>query len=263
MIVIVFIAWIFLRFGLGISIFHLFLSLPYHIKDFISYVRYKGWKEFRQFGLDLYVGSFGMGKTLYAANRVISLHKRYPNVPVYSNIRLKGIRYIPLRDFNQIVDINGKAIVLCDEMGVMFNSRNYGSFPMALLDNILQCRHLGLLIIGTAQKYEDVDTIIRKNISRVIELKKLTSRLIGYNVYDGYKCWYSNVDFHNIRPDSRSVFMCISDKMRSCYDTKELAANITDVIDDDSYDKRHMHESKLVSRYKKKYSGKRYSTGGV
>lgn len=244
---------------MGFNILELIKSIPGHLYDFFYYVKNRKWKEFRDFGLELYVGGFGKGKTLYAVNRIIRLKKRYPDVPLYSNIRLKGVNYIKLYNFEQIVNIKGKAIVFCDEMGAMFNCRSYGDFPMALLDNVLQCRHLGLLIVGTAQKYEDVDTIIRKNLTKLYEMSKLTSRLIGAAEYDGYSCWYSNIDYHNTRPLRRCVYRSVSNKMRSCYDTHEIATNITNVIDDTAYDKRHSHDNNALSRYKKRYNSSKYS----
>lgn len=257
MIFILFIVFFVLLKILHIDLIHLLKSIPLIISDFYKFVKFKKWKEFNKFGVEIYTGPFGNGKTLQAVKYVDKLHKHFPDIPIYSNINLHNIPYIKLTSFEQIVDIDDKSIVLIDEMGVMFNNREFGSFPMALLDNILQCRHIGLLIVGTAQKYEDLDVIVRKNVSHIHETKKLCSRLLRDDVYDGYKVYYSDIDYHNLKPDWSNNYFCVTDYYRNIYDTTELAVNITNVIDDDTYvNRKSKVNSRSVNKYNKRYSNK-------
>ncbi len=253
----------FLRLCFCISVAECLKALPFIIKDKILYVKNREWRKFKEFGIELYLGTFGSGKSISIVRRLLYYHRIYPDVPIYSNVELYGISYIPLTSFQQVVDLDSQAIVFIDEIGMNFNSREFGKFPMALLDNILQCRHIGLLILGTAQDFDDVDIILRRHISWIHEVKNLGKRLIGVDSYSGYRAYHSNVDYHNIRPDKRSIFYSVSDKLRNSYDTNKLAVNIKNVVDDETYTSRHAAAatSTMVNRYNRKYSPKKYSTG--
>jgi len=71
-----------------------FKVIGYAFYDAFRYFKEEKWKEWNGFGLRIYTGLFGQGKTLSAANFVISQAKKY-NLTVYSNIWLICIfRYI-------------------------------------------------------------------------------------------------------------------------------------------------------------------------
>lgn len=128
--------------------------------DFYEYIRYRKWNQWNGFGLNIYVGMFGKGKTLSATKYVIANAKRY-NLNVLSNIKLNGIEYIPLTNWQQIVDCPGNTIILIDEISTVFNARNWKDFNINLLFQLLQCRKNKKEIIATAQRFAHVDKLLR------------------------------------------------------------------------------------------------------
>ena len=51
----------------------------YTIVDFFRYVRDKEWTRFNNYGIDMFVGMFGHGKTLSMVHKARQLYKRYGN----------------------------------------------------------------------------------------------------------------------------------------------------------------------------------------
>ena len=96
----------------------------YTVKDLYYYFKEKKWKYFTEYGIDMYVGMFGHGKTLSMVHKARNLYKLYgDSIDFISNFELKGIPYTPLVNFNQLVDLGedlapGKqgTVVLIDEI---------------------------------------------------------------------------------------------------------------------------------------------------
>ncbi len=105
---------IFLLFYFGPTrclIFHLPQAIYYAVKDIYTYIKEKKWQDFKYYGIHMFVGMFGHGKTLSMSMIARLLYKRYGDTIRYvSNYDLKGIPYIPLKNFNQIVDLGKEAI---------------------------------------------------------------------------------------------------------------------------------------------------------
>lgn len=83
------------------------VSLPRYIpEDLFNYVRYKKWKKFKEYGIHMYVGMFGHGKTLSMTHRARKLYKKFGNTLLFvSNYKLYEIPYVPLVNFNQLMEL--------------------------------------------------------------------------------------------------------------------------------------------------------------
>ena len=96
----------------------------YSIVDAYLYVKYKKWQEFNLFGIDMFIGMFGHGKTLSMTHRARMIYTKYgDNIRFISNYRLNNIPYIELINFNQLVDLGEEednkyigTVVLIDEI---------------------------------------------------------------------------------------------------------------------------------------------------
>ena len=78
----------------------------YSFKDFYRYFKYKKWSDFDLFGIDMYVGMFGKGKTLSMVHQARKIYKQYgDSVIFYSNFHLYDIPYVELVNFQQLVDL--------------------------------------------------------------------------------------------------------------------------------------------------------------
>lgn len=92
-------------------IFNAHFVAYYTVKDLYEYIRYKKWKEFRKYGIDMLIGMFGHGKTLCMTHIARKLYKKHgDSLRFVSNYELKGIPYTPLENFNQIVKLGQEAL---------------------------------------------------------------------------------------------------------------------------------------------------------
>lgn len=92
-------------------IFNIHNVLYYFGCDIYTFFRDKRWEDFDHFGIDMYIGMFGHGKTLSMTHKAVRLYAKYgDSIRFVSNYELKGIPYIPLKNFNQIVKLGQEAI---------------------------------------------------------------------------------------------------------------------------------------------------------
>lgn len=78
----------------------------YSVFDLLSYLWHRGWKKFRCYGIDMFIGMFGHGKTLSMTHRARKLYKKFKNSILFiSNYHLNGIPYVPLVNFNQLMEL--------------------------------------------------------------------------------------------------------------------------------------------------------------
>ena len=127
----------------------------YSVVDAYLYIKYQRWKEFDLFGIDLFIGMFGHGKTLSMTHRARIIYDKFgDSVRFISNYKLIGIPYIELINFNQLVDLGEEednkyvgTVVLIDEIENILNNRNFSKFPLALLHTLTQQRKKRVYII--------------------------------------------------------------------------------------------------------------------
>lgn len=189
--------------------------------DLYEYIKYRKWNQWNGFGLNIYVGMFGKGKTLSATKYVIANAKRY-KLNVLSNIKLNGIEYTPLTNWQQIVDCPGNTIILIDEISTVFNARNWKDFNINLLFQLLQCRKNKKEIIATAQRFAHVDKLLRDITYNVIDCNKYW-RLLHNSYYDGWD--YENCMNRDFLSRIYHSWSFVSNKDYKAYDTDEIIDN--------------------------------------
>jgi len=92
-------------------IFNIHFVLNYICLDIYEYFKYKKWKDFRNYGIDMFVGMFGHGKTLSMTHKAVRLYKKHgDSLRFISNYDLKGIPHAKLENFNQIVKLGREAL---------------------------------------------------------------------------------------------------------------------------------------------------------
>lgn len=186
-----------------VCVCHPFKVFHNGVVDGYKYIRYRRWNECKpgvHYGmLNMYVGSnlsiFGSGKTLSAAEWVISIYEQYNDKKVYnfdkkcweiqtvrivSNVELKGIPYVKLESTEDIINSHkglnqsSVAIVFIDEAGSQFNSRNFKTnISATLLNSMMTCRHEHFGMILTAPRYIHIDALMRQITTRVSECRKI------------------------------------------------------------------------------------------
>lgn len=165
-------------FRLIVSKLHL-ISI-YSVIDLIEYIKYKKWSEWDLYGIDCYVGMFGTGKTLSMTHRAINIYNTFGDrVRFISNYDLKDIPYIPLINFQQLVDLGNEednkydgTVVLIDEIQSLLSHRNFSNFPLELISCLTQQRKRGIFILCSAQRFAMIDKLWRSITTNVIICKK-------------------------------------------------------------------------------------------
>lgn len=160
------------------NIYNVFFYTPL---DFFRFLYYKKWKEFQKFGIKMYVGMFGKGKTLSMTHECVQLYKKYGDkLRFISNYKLVGIPYIELKNFQQLVDLGEEeeneyigTVVLIDEIENILSHRNFASFPLALLHMLTQQRKKKVYILCSAQRFHMVDKLFRSITSHVVDCNKI------------------------------------------------------------------------------------------
>lgn len=97
-------------------------------------MRYKYFKEhenkhFHLWGLHIYLGKFGQGKTSTMVRDAYNLCCRYEDVTVLTNLKLtnfpKHIKILEVKSIQDILNAPDNTIVLIDEIGTIFNARDF------------------------------------------------------------------------------------------------------------------------------------------
>lgn len=250
--------------------FHLFLQrlklLPrfvyIFIKDLYRYFKNHEGKHFHQWGLHIYLGKFGAGKTCTMVRDAYNLCKRYDNLTIVTNLQLsnfpKSTQIMPLRSIQDILNAPDDTIVLIDEIGTIFNSRDFsqgktkngeGGLPKILFQHICQCRHRHLVIFGTVQRWGFLEKQLRDITNDVTVCSAFPchpfSRMISNYVYDAeeYNLFYQS-PIRPLVPLSAEVWIQ-TDFYRGLYDTTEMVSTLLtmDYLSDEEIERNRQFEA--------------------
>lgn len=216
-------------------------------KDLFLYIKNKDYNKFNGWGLHLFIGMFGAGKTSTMVYKAYQLAKRYPQLTIITNMELFNFpKHTNIQHLNgpqDIINAPNNSLILIDEIGTIFNSRDFAkskeSVPKAVFQLLCQCRHKNIMIYGTCQRWCFLDKQLR-DITATITVSSCFatypfSRMMSCRVFDSfeYDAAYSNPLIPLI-PISSYVYIQ-TDKIRKLYDTRELINNMlkADYISDE------------------------------
>lgn len=220
-----------------IKLFPLFFY--YRVYDLCTYIYYRKYYTFYGWGIHLITGKFGQGKSSLATIQTYDLCVQYPQLHVLTNLKLtnfpKHTKILPLNTSQDILNAPDNTIILIDEIGSIFNSRDFSSgkaVPKSLYQHLLQCRKRHLMMFGTVQRFNLLDKQIR-DISATVTTcssspKHPFTRCITSLVYDidEYEA-YTNNPLYVPRVSSAKVHIQ-SDRYRALYDTTQLIKGFLD-----------------------------------
>lgn len=237
-----------------------FKALRFAPVDIYLYFKERKWRIWQGFGLRIYVGMFGTGKSLSAVHYVRRNALKY-GLNVLSNIHLSDVPYTPLVNYQQIIDAPGNTIVLIDELSTVFNSRAWKDFNVNLLFQLLQCRKQHKQLVCTAQRFAHVDKLIRDITADVVVCRKWW-RVCRNVAYDGWDYENSAAQFA-IMPLWKYAYVA-TNALYNAYDTDEIIDNAkrTDFVSNDDILVRRggiqeVIPEKISKKGKKVYYGKR------
>lgn len=186
-------------------LFNIHLVGYYSIMDIFKYIIEKKWKLWNGFGIRMYCGYFGTGKSMLASKYICDQFRKYEKtdtpITVLSNIPL-SIDYIPLKNIQQILDIPENSIIFIDECNTLFNARAWKDFPTELVYQLCQNRKKHIMLIMTAPRFHLVDKSIRDVTEFVYQCKRPFWRIHVVSVFDGWE-WENCPNINMLRPLNR------------------------------------------------------------
>lgn len=230
---------------------HPILSVRYGCVDLYYYFKHNKGNLYHTGELIAYVGLFGKGKTLSAVHKVVSAYNRYNGLTVWCPRRRKLVTQrihiisnvslsVPYEDFislEQVVLVGERSrdyddahdtltitLVLGDEFSVQLNSREFKkNIDPLFLNTLLTCRHYYISIYYTAQRFMQVDALLRQVTSSVIDCDK-TWRLQGNNEYDAWEM-ENATNTMLLTPIARRCWF-VKDSDYNAYDTLACVGNL-------------------------------------
>jgi hypothetical protein len=210
--------------------------IPY---DLVDYFKYKRYNECPAYGyIKVFNGYFGSGKSLSAVQEVIEMYKKYNGLEVYndamgvflkqqvtiiSNLKLFGVPYIPFVSEQQFIDYevapSEVVIFLVDEIGTVWNNRNFKEFNPDVFNNIVQSRKRRISIYGTLPVFAGTDINVRRYTNTVVFCEK-GYRHVKQSYFDAVDV--DNCNNINMLQPRKLKYLFIHNKYYQQYDTREL-----------------------------------------
>lgn len=197
------------------------------------YLIYKKIKDTRNMPVHLYgiYGYFGLpgkGKTMAMCNELKRLRKKYgDSIYIMTNFCYNDEDYSFTSWKDLLKDYDKPLVCAWDEVQNEFNSRDFKTFPIALLTLLTQVRKKnGIRILYTAQRWHFVDKNFRSLSFGCYECNTIAGCFTMTRLYDpvDYDNLCSQSDFdkrRRIRPHRRDSFLQ-SDALRNCYDSYKM-----------------------------------------
>ena len=135
-------------------------------------------RKFKEYGVTLYVGEQGSGKSIAVTEELERLRKLYPKALIITNYGYvhQTQEFTDWKDFFDIRNGEDGVIFAIDEIQNEFNSKAWKEFPEELLSEITQQRKQKVKILATAQVWEDVVVQLRRQTLFVCECSTIAER---------------------------------------------------------------------------------------
>lgn len=162
------------------------------MKLYDSYLVMKNGKEFAEFGVSMYCGRQGAGKTMAMTEYLERMREKYPNALIVSNYGYKN-QDLVFKDWNDFFDIrNGTdgVIFAIDEIQNEFSSAAWNKFPESLLQEITQQRKQRIKIVCSSQLFTRVAKPLREQCNDVVDCFTIAGRWTFERCFDA-------VDYNN------------------------------------------------------------------
>ncbi|MBM7710422.1 ATPase [Enterococcus lemanii] len=211
--------------------------IKYKIKDYKKYrqLRKEGIKLFKDFGLTLFTGRQGAGKTMTLVYEAERYRLEYPNLYIASNFGyvhenepLKSLADIP----NAVLRANELncigVLILWDEIQNDFDS--FSKVSKDVLRVITQQRKQSIKILGTSQVFTRVSKALREQTYEVVVCNTIMGRYTRGRFYDADE-FSHNID----RPEEkkqlhrlRKVSFIQTDDLRDLYDSYAVIKTLSE-----------------------------------
>lgn len=181
--------------------------------------------SFDTFGVHIFCGEQGSGKSIAAVHFIKMIQERNPLCHVAGNVAL-SFEADTLRDWTNILEYNNGIygqVIFLDEIQNWFSSNESKNFPPAMLTEITQQRKQRKCVVGTSQVFTRMSKPIREQITL---LYKPFTILGCFTVVRVYRV--SLLDDGSINKARMLKMYCFvhDDELRNAYDTYEKVQRI-------------------------------------
>ena len=195
--------------------FRLFVEFPNQLlQDALANDPY----DFKEFGLHLFVGEQGSGKTISMVEFLMANKRLYPMSKCITNFSY-SYQDDELNDWRQLLKYNNDkyGVFKCiDEIQTWFSSKESGQMPFEMLGEISQQRKQRSCIVGTAQVFSRVVKEIREQVTFVYCPMTILGCL---TIVRRTKPKYWNNEKQIFTHYDKSYFFVHSSQIRNAYDT--------------------------------------------
>lgn len=188
--------------------------------DFVSFIK-KGFSARRgKFGVYCFCGKQGSGKTFCTVNFL----RKNANFPIYSNIKLDGIKYTHFDGFSELLKINDHhCIIVFDEIFTALTKNTRMSNEV--LSFLSQMRKKEVIFITTAQEWLEINITLRRYVRYQIDCRivNILPFSIMVEVYhDGEQMRWSQEDNDYIAPIVATKISKMEFSTATMYDTNQV-----------------------------------------
>ena len=204
---------------------------------FIDFIKYKIYdikhfdkEEFPEYGMTIYCGRQGGGKTTAMVEYLERMRVKYPKCLIITNFGYKHENYAmnSWRDFFKYRNGKHGVIFAIDEFQNEYNSNDYRDFPEDLLRQITQQRKQKIKIVATSQVFTRVVKQVREQCYEVVECSTLAGRWTFTRCFDAedYNLAIDDVEKkHKIRRKWRRNFVQ-TNALREAFDSYEVVKKL-------------------------------------
>lgn len=195
--------------------------------------RKNGVNEFKEFGVKVFCGRQGAGKTIGMVEYARVLKQKYPKLLICSNFEcdIADIRIHSLYDLYTIKNGTDGVLFLLDEMQNEFSNKFSKDFPEEALSLITQQRKQRICILCTSQVFSRLAKPLREQCYEVVQCKTNFKRLTRLRCYDAldYNTAIDKNDFlealSKLKTKWKYTFVQ-SDDLRNMYDTYSVVERL-------------------------------------
>jgi len=187
------------------------------------YKRMRNGSSFEEFGLTMYCGRQGAGKTMAMTEYLERMRVKYPKALIITNYSYihESRPMVDWGDFFKIQNGTDGVIFAIDEIQNEFSSSAWKNFPESLLSEITQQRKQRVKIVCTSQIFTRVAKPLREQANDVVECRTLGGRWTFMKCYDAVD-YSNNIDSPTGKEKLRLLYrksFLQDDNLRNLYDS--------------------------------------------
>jgi len=172
----------------------LFKFMYWFFRDYLYMLKHG--RPFNEFGVTLFAGKQGAGKSMAMVEYLIRMKTLYPKCIIVTNFGYihQDQEFNDWKDFFEIRNGVDGVIFAVDEIQNEFNSVNWKEFPVELLSEITQQRKQRIKIVSTSQVFTRVSKQLREQTYEVVEAFTFLNRWTFTKCFDAqeYEAVISN-----------------------------------------------------------------------